>query len=362
MTNSEFSNNFDTLLNSYASQAMFGEEAARTEIVLDEYEKSVILTNAQDIIVKSYFDRNTNSEGKGFDDSTKRQVDFSSLITTATLTKADDQSTVFDERGILYLLPRRNMGTQTDTFDGTFDNTFHAGEGYTTDVLFILNEKLIVAYGAIIEAHWYKEGKDSIDGAHTDAQAQELETCANVTDAKAHGWSWESEVWSKEGMNDVEGAETDVVAELLPKYATTEEAEVDGWNWADETRAHKKEYVIVPINYKEYDREMSKPYAQPLKKQAWRLFQNNTQGFDIKTELVPKWNLVANETIQYYKIRYIRRPCPIVLEDMPDGLSIDGYSKKQECELNPILHPEILQKAVEIAASTRGVVRPKDNA
>lgn len=357
MTNSEFSNNFDTLLNSYASQAMFGEEAARTEIVLDEYEKSVILTNAQDIIVKSYFDSNANSEGKGFDDSTKRQVDFSSLITTATLTKADDQSTVFDERGILYLLPRRNISTP-DTFDGTFDNTFHTGEGYTTDVLFILNEKLIVAYGAIIEAHWYKEGKDDVKGARTNEQAQELETCANVTDAEAHGWSWAADIWEKAGMDDVSGEYINAVAELLPKYATTEEAEADGWKWADETRAHKKEYVIVPINYKEYDREMSKPYAQPLKKQAWRLFQNNTQGFDIKTELVPKWNLTANETIQYYKIRYIRRPYPIVLEDMPDGLSIDGYSKKQECELNPILHPEILQKAVELALATRGGGQP----
>jgi len=28
----------------------------------------------------------------------------------------------------------------------------------------------------------------------------------------------------------------------------------------------KKTYVIVPINYKEYDRMMSKPFGQPLKK------------------------------------------------------------------------------------------------
>jgi len=28
----------------------------------------------------------------------------------------------------------------------------------------------------------------------------------------------------------------------------------------------KKTYIIVPINYKEYDRMMSKPFGQPLKK------------------------------------------------------------------------------------------------
>lgn len=44
MTTSEFSNTFDTLLNSYNTQADFGQGASRRDIVLDEYEKSVILT------------------------------------------------------------------------------------------------------------------------------------------------------------------------------------------------------------------------------------------------------------------------------------------------------------------------------
>jgi hypothetical protein len=120
--------------------------------------------------------------------------------------------------------------------------------------------------------------------------------------------------------------------------------------------------VVVPINYKEYDREMSKPYAQPLKKQAWRLFQNPATGFDFKSELIPRWNLEANETDLEYKIRYIRRPTPIVLIDLPDGLSVDGISEANDCELNPILHPEILQKAVELAAASRGIARPTQRA
>ena len=53
MTIQEFSNTFDTLLNSYNTTAQFGEPASKREIVLDEYEKSVLLTQAQDIIVKS---------------------------------------------------------------------------------------------------------------------------------------------------------------------------------------------------------------------------------------------------------------------------------------------------------------------
>lgn len=116
--------------------------------------------------------------------------------------------------------------------------------------------------------------------------------------------------------------------------------------------ADGKSYVIVPISYKEYDREMSKPFAQPLKKQAWRLFQNAATGFDLMSELIPKETLHINNPV--YKIRYVRRPQPIVLEDMPDDLTIDGVSRATDCELNPILHMDILNKAVELAIATRG--------
>jgi hypothetical protein len=64
---------------------MFGEQASKAEIVLDEYEKSVFLTQTQDQIVKSYFDIRSDSLQEGFDGSERRQVDFSSLITVKTL-------------------------------------------------------------------------------------------------------------------------------------------------------------------------------------------------------------------------------------------------------------------------------------
>ena len=168
MTIQEFSNTFDTLLNSYNTQSQFGEQASKIEIVLDEYEKSVLLTQAQDIIVKSYFDGTLNQQGQGFDDSARRQIDFSSLIKIAELNPLEGDVSIFDERGIVYQLLRKIVnGAEV--------------EG-TTDVLFILNEKLI-------------------------------QTCTDANEAI---------LW-------------------------------------------KKDYVIVPISYKEYDREMSKPYAQDRK-------------------------------------------------------------------------------------------------
>ena len=122
-----------------------------------------------------------------------------------------------------------------------------------------------------------------------------------------------------------------------------------------------KDYVVIPISYKEYDREMSKAYAQPLKKQIWRLFQNNQSGFDIYSEIIPNVNLSGSIMDMVYKVRYVRRPNPIVLTDLPNGLSIDGETIATDCELNPILHMDILNKALEIAVATRGGGVPRTN-
>ena len=106
---------------------------------------------------------------------------------------------------------------------------------------------------------------------------------------------------------------------------------------------------IIPINYEEYARLMSKPYKQPLKNQGWRLF-NSTGGVDFISEVIIKYN----STLTDYKIRYVRRPKPIILANLADeyfNVSIDGRTAITECELDPIIHPEILQRAVELAKS-----------
>ena len=58
MTNQEFSNEFDVLYNNIMSNQAPG---------LDEYEKSVFLTKAQDEIVKNYFNPKGNKYQEGFD-------------------------------------------------------------------------------------------------------------------------------------------------------------------------------------------------------------------------------------------------------------------------------------------------------
>ena len=76
MTTQEFSDQFDILYNNIGSDQAPG---------IDEYEKSVFLTKAEKQLVREYFERTLNRAQTGFDDSIKRQYDFSSLIKTSKL-------------------------------------------------------------------------------------------------------------------------------------------------------------------------------------------------------------------------------------------------------------------------------------
>lgn len=108
------------------------------------------------------------------------------------------------------------------------------------------------------------------------------------------------------------------------------------------TRNNKQVILqVIPIKFDEYSRLMCKPYKRPLKYQAWRLTNNSTSN---KADIV----IGPSDTLTKYTIRYVRRPNPIIVSDL-DGLTIENKSTATECELDPILHEEILQRAVELA-------------
>ena len=64
MTTEEFSNEFDTLLNSYSTIEAFGKTPSTVE--LDEYEKSVFLTNAREEVVRGV-EKGKNRVGDGLE-------------------------------------------------------------------------------------------------------------------------------------------------------------------------------------------------------------------------------------------------------------------------------------------------------
>lgn len=109
--------------------------------------------------------------------------------------------------------------------------------------------------------------------------------------------------------------------------------------------------TVVPISVVEYTQYMSKPYKYPLRYQAWRLITDNTTDDTSVEVILPPYYNGENATKSYI-CRYIKRPKPIILCDLGteySELSIEGIKNTSECELDPSLHQEILQRAVELA-------------
>ena len=228
MTLEEFNTNFDLLYNNIASNQAPG---------LDEYEKSVFLTNAQLELVKNYFNPKGNKYQEGFDQSPKRQLDFSTIteLQVYNITDALTNVVKFNEDSIVF--------------------------PYNDNFLFIIQELATVT--------------DSVTG-----------TSKNIN--------------------------------------------------------------IRSITNVEYMMAMNKPYKYPFKHEGWRIIHNiddrkhNTE--DRKLELL----LSYGDRLKSYKIRYIKRPTPIILTDL-SPLKIDGISTPTECILDEAMHAEIVQRAVELA-------------
>ena len=119
---------------------------------------------------------------------------------------------------------------------------------------------------------------------------------------------------------------------------------------------------VIPITHQKLRTILSSPYGQPLKRQAWRLFtvQTRVKGYEsINTEDSTESDIfyqdlyvIAHhgETLNSYTITYVKRPQPIVLLDLSDtALTIEGQNTPHGCELDPILHNEILERAVTLA-------------
>lgn len=103
-----------------------------------------------------------------------------------------------------------------------------------------------------------------------------------------------------------------------------------------------KKIRVKPVQHDHFDKIKDNPFKGPNKNRVLRLSLNSNS-----VELVSKYN------IHEYKLRYLRRPDPIILEDLsPYGLSINGESDEIECKLNSSIHRLILNRAVDLARAT----------
>lgn len=101
---------------------------------------------------------------------------------------------------------------------------------------------------------------------------------------------------------------------------------------------------VLPTRQDEYNKIKNNPFRGVTKYKALRL-----DAGDGTVEIISKYN------IDKYLIRYISKPEPIVLEDLPNDLTIEGISVATECKLNPVLHETILERAVLMALRAKGI-------
>ena len=100
---------------------------------------------------------------------------------------------------------------------------------------------------------------------------------------------------------------------------------------------------VMPITHDEYNKIKDNPFRGPTRYKALRLDYGNHE-----VEIISKYK------VGKYLIKYIEQPSPIVLENLPDNLSINGVSVQTECTLHPLLHRRILEMAVREALLSRG--------
>lgn len=232
MTIEEFSNSFDTLLNSYALISNFGEETSKQTITLDEYEKSVLLTKAQEEIVLSLYN-SKNPYGEAFEGTEELRRYLSNLITEKSLKPITNTSGTplgLESKSKFFTLPE--------------------------DLWFITLESVV------------------IDNSKCDA-------------------------------------------ETIMK--------------------------VYPVKQDEYQAIRDNPFRGANDRRALRL--DLSEG---NVEIICKY------MIAIYYIRYIKKVPPIILEDLPNDLTIEGKSEASDCILHEALHQKILDRAVQLALQSRG--------
>lgn len=225
MTTKEFSDSFDILINSYPTINEFGSTITPTNF--NEYEKSVLLTKAQEQIVQGLFDGSLT--GLSFEETENMRRDLDVLVKTSH--------------------PRRI-------------------EGYI--------------------------------GLSKSSTFYELE----------------DDVW----------------------YITYESIDLSEGAYCENSNTIK----VIPVRQDEWHNIKNNPFKKPNERRAIRL---DAAGGVVE--------IISAFPVENYLIRYVRKPKPIILVQLEDGLSIDNTQEVTECELSNSLHQLILDRAVQLARNLR---------
>lgn len=334
MTTTEMSNEFDVLYNNITSNQAPG---------LDEYEKSVFLTLAQDEILKSYFDPKQNKPQEGFDGSERRQIDFSTLMTTVKAIPSAAEQHLYPD-SLNFLVPG--------------------------NILYYINEQLTVVRGAtkmnltVVPLSYVEFNRIMSKPYKRPLKWQAWRMITSGDGGGTQLWDYDA---IAQYVNTLLAKHTIHLA--VDKILPIIQRDLHFWPISIQTDDGEEIRYVVKDGG-QYDAQtlvVNASNSQPLRWVA------HTSGTDIEirltaeqvayvytlkkfqnvlVEIVPAFK---SDLISEYTIRYVRRPNPIVLVDLDDSddLSLNGGVKNQvACELDPILHHEIVLRAVELAKAS----------
>lgn len=358
MTTQEFSDQFDILYNN-ASNSAPG---------LDEYEKSVILTKAEKDLVRDYFNSRTVKTGEGFDDSQKRQYDFSTLLKTSKLELKSllligfngyqKDFNIFDDRSLIYVAP--------PDFFLSINESIIDNNNRRYSVLPIsyseYNRLMLKPYGYPLKRQAWRIISDSSSTlgeyscTYVEFQSDTTKFLIVIRSKSSKDLFFHIRRDSLNTGNTLKDPIITVkdkfidIQLLVPKgrmlnywnaYLQNEEAlkrgkldeyiyPLDGdMNGVWTTEDIKPVDIYIPSCKTQTGESVSAPIFEII---------GNFPSFEVE-----------------YNMRYVRTPKPIILvnlNEVQEGLSIDGYNKITECELPANMHEEILQRAVELAKAT----------
>lgn len=102
---------------------------------------------------------------------------------------------------------------------------------------------------------------------------------------------------------------------------------------------------VLPVTQDEYHKIKRNPFRGTSDRRVLRL--------DLSDGVI---EIVSKHNVTKYYVRYLRKPSPIILIDLPDGLTIDKKFTVSPCMLHEALHQRILERAVQLAMQSRARV------
>lgn len=120
-------------------------------------------------------------------------------------------------------------------------------------------------------------------------------------------------------------------------FITYEAVEITG-----KTCDHGTSMEVIPVRQDEYHRIKRNPFRGVNDRRALRL--------DLSDNVI---EIISKYQVTEYYVRYLRKIKPIILEDLPNGLTISGLNEATDSEIHEGLHQRLLEMAVDMAMKSK---------